>query len=150
MDCYACQRPDTKYRCIKCANRICNICTVPSENEPEYNEKAYMVGICSKCIEYKSIDENKEECKIASSSPQKPPKKKRQQTLLTFLSNKNPPLSTVRSKVNVIDSDQPKAQNPTNTTTKSKGGGGGGGGGGVGERGIYRRTRRKVGRTVCC
>ena len=62
MDCYACQRPDTKYRCIKCAKRICNICSVPSENEPGYSEKEYMVGICS-CIEYKSIDENKEECK---------------------------------------------------------------------------------------
>ena len=91
---------------------------LPSGNEPGYNEKEYMVGICSKCIEYKSIDENKEECKITSSSSQKPTKKKRQQTLLTFLSNKG----TVKSKVNVIDSDQPKAQNTTNTTAKSEGG----------------------------
>ena len=79
-----------------------------------------IVEICSKCIEYKYIDENKEACKIASSSSQRPPKNKRQQTLLRVLSNRNPPLSTVKSNVNVIDSDQPKAQNPTNTTTKSE------------------------------
>ena len=51
MKCYKCNCPDTKYRCIKCGNSICNICSIScSDDTPGYSEENYCIGKCKECI----------------------------------------------------------------------------------------------------
>ena len=50
VKCYACNKPDTKYSCIKCDIVICNICSISAkENDKGYSEELYKVGFCTKC-----------------------------------------------------------------------------------------------------
>ena len=57
-DCYICGRENTKYSCILCDNKICNVCAESATNdEVGYDEENYRVGKCpsSKCRSEKSV-----------------------------------------------------------------------------------------------
>ena len=47
MDCKFCSRENTKYSCILCGNRVCNVCAAPADESQEgYDEQNYQVGEC--------------------------------------------------------------------------------------------------------
>ena len=47
MDCKFCNRKNTKYSCILCGNRVCNVCAVRvDESQEGYDEQNYQVGKC--------------------------------------------------------------------------------------------------------
>ena len=61
MDCCFCERKNTKYTCAICGSPVCNICSVPiNENDNRYDECNYRVGICpiNCCTEYKTGDDD--------------------------------------------------------------------------------------------
>ena len=48
MDCKFCNRENTKYSCILCGNRVCNVCAGPVDKFQEgHDEQNYQVGKCS-------------------------------------------------------------------------------------------------------
>ena len=54
-DCSVCHHPNTKYSCISCAVTICNVCSVPAnEDDLGYSEENYRVGKCQTCPDKKS------------------------------------------------------------------------------------------------
>ena len=47
MDCKFCNRKNTKYSCILCGNRVCNVCAVPvDESQEGYDKQNYQVRKC--------------------------------------------------------------------------------------------------------
>lgn len=50
MNCFICNRENTKYSCIQCKKPICNACSISSdETAPGYSEEEYRVGKCPNC-----------------------------------------------------------------------------------------------------
>ena len=48
MDCKFCNGENTKYSCILCGNRICNVCAVPIDGSQEgYDKQNYQAGKCA-------------------------------------------------------------------------------------------------------
>ena len=75
--CYTCNKPDTKYSCIKCDIVICNICSISAkENDKGYSEELYKVGFCIKCATPKNSD---------------PPPAKKQKTIFSAFGMKEKP-----------------------------------------------------------
>ena len=94
VKCYACNKPDSKYSCIKCDIAICNICSISAkENDKGYPEELYKVGFCTKCITPKNSD---------------PPPAKKQKTIFSAFGMKQKP--------QVADINNPKIL--TDTTEK--------------------------------
>ena len=47
MDCKFSNRVNTKYSCILCGNRVCNVCAVPvDESQEGYDKQYYQIGRC--------------------------------------------------------------------------------------------------------
>ena len=45
MDCKFCNRGNSKYSCILCVNRVCNVCAVPADESQEgYDKQNYQLG----------------------------------------------------------------------------------------------------------
>ena len=44
-NCFVCHRPNTKYSCVACAGAICDVCSVPAnEDDLGYSDENYRVG----------------------------------------------------------------------------------------------------------
>ena len=117
QNCIDCGRKDTKYSCIACNRKICNVCSKPSlPNEIGYSEENYMIAKCSDCNKgvVEVLDEAKENPGILSKETPKFCKKGERQLKLDFF----------RKKTHVNDDDsevsEGKLQVKTSISTVTK------------------------------
>ena len=83
VKCYACNKPDTKYSCIKFDIVICNICSISAkENDKGYSGELYKVGFCTKCATPKNSDP--------------PPAKKQKTTFSAFGMKQKPQVTDIK------------------------------------------------------
>ena len=63
-NCFVSGWENTKYLCISCAPKVCNVCSVPcTPSETVYSEENYTIGKCDDCDG--RIDEPSEEIVVA-------------------------------------------------------------------------------------
>ena len=72
MDCKFCNHENTKYSCILCGNRDCNVCAVSvDESQEGYDEQNDQVGKCPDGACEKMKDKIKEKDVVTQSIKQK-------------------------------------------------------------------------------
>ena len=82
-NCFVCGRLDTKYSCVVCLRKICNVCSKPcSSSESGYSEENYMIGKCNVCIARGEDKEVPDEVAITPTNE----KKQKQSSLFSHFS----------------------------------------------------------------
>ena len=109
--CSLCKKPDTKYHCVKCRVRVCNICAISvSANTVGYSEENYSVGICPECNNIEKQKIEKDEVEIIDVKTFAPTAPKKQKTMFSALGMTDRPAFSKATKTIIMP--KKKVNNP--------------------------------------